>query len=69
MNISNSGTAGQFLSTTGSLLQWVTPLTEVSVGTGLQLSGGGSTIISTGTIILDPQVSQDAQQGVVAYGW
>ena len=69
LNISNSGTAGQFLSTTGSLLQWVTPLTEVSVGTGLQLSGGGSTIISTGTIILDPQVSQDAQQGTVAYGW
>ena len=69
LDISNSGTSGQFLSTTGSVLQWVTPLTGVSVGSGLQLSGGGSTIISTGTIILDPQVTQDAQQGTVAYGW
>ena len=69
LDISNSGTAGQYLSTTGSALQWVTGLTSVSVGTGLLLQGGGSTITSTGTITVDPQISQDAQQGVVAYGW
>ena len=33
------------------------------------LQGGGTTITSTGTLIVDPQISQDALQGVVAYGW
>ena len=69
LGVSNSGTAGQYLSTTGSVLQWVTGLTSVTAGTGLLLQGGGSIITSTGTIIVDPQISQDAQQGVVAYGW
>ena len=69
LDISNSGTAGQYLSTTGSALQWTTGLTAVTAGTGLLLQGGGTTITSTGTLIVDPQISQDALQGVVAYGW
>ena len=69
LDVSNSGTAGQYLSTTGSALQWTSGLTAVTAGTGLLLQGGGTTITSTGTLIVDPQISQDALQGVVAYGW
>jgi hypothetical protein len=69
LDVSNSGTAGQYLSTTGSALQWTTGLTQITAGTGLLVQGGGSSITTTGTIIVDPQISQDALQGVVAYGW
>ncbi len=64
-----TGTNGQYLSTNGSALQWVTGLTSITAGTGITTSSGNAIITTSDTLEIDPGVLSNSQLGVTAHGW